>query len=303
MGGAFVAVATDSTATWWNPAALAAGPFLDASIGRSVTDLRPSLPARRDRTSWFTFASPPFGVSYYRLRLTEAGAASPTGQDRANRQAEGDVPLRSLSVTQLGVTLVQTLVPGVHLGATLKYVRGTLREPGADGANEPEELLDAGEAASGGDAQSRFDLDVGLMATAGPIRLGGVVRNLRQPEFTATDDGAGMRLPRQVRLGAAFDAEQVSALPLTLSIDADVRSYATATGDRKVVAVGAEQWLFGHRFALRGGGRFNTVGGRERAGTAGASVAVRSGLYLEGHLVTGGTADERGWGADARVSF
>ena len=27
MGGAFVAVASDSTATWWNPAGLAAGPF------------------------------------------------------------------------------------------------------------------------------------------------------------------------------------------------------------------------------------------------------------------------------------
>jgi hypothetical protein len=112
-----------------------------------------------------------------------------------------------------------------------------------------------------------------------------------------------MRLPRQVRLGAAFDAEKVSALPLMLSLDADVRTYATATGDRKVVAVGAEQWLFGHRFGLRGGGRFNTVGGRERAATVGASVAVRSGLYLEGHLVTGGSDDERGWGADARVSF
>ena len=33
MGGAFVAVADDSTATWWNPGALAAGPFVDVDAG------------------------------------------------------------------------------------------------------------------------------------------------------------------------------------------------------------------------------------------------------------------------------
>ena len=44
MGGAFVAVANDSSATWWNPGALADGPFLDAAIGFATTevDLRPS---------------------------------------------------------------------------------------------------------------------------------------------------------------------------------------------------------------------------------------------------------------------
>jgi len=31
MGGAFVAVADDSSGTWWNPAALATGPFVDLS--------------------------------------------------------------------------------------------------------------------------------------------------------------------------------------------------------------------------------------------------------------------------------
>ena len=35
MGGAFVAVADDSSATWWNPAAPAAGPFLDLAAGWS----------------------------------------------------------------------------------------------------------------------------------------------------------------------------------------------------------------------------------------------------------------------------
>src|SRR5688572_15574551 len=35
MGGAFVAVANDSSATWWNPAGLADGPFLDTATARA----------------------------------------------------------------------------------------------------------------------------------------------------------------------------------------------------------------------------------------------------------------------------
>jgi len=47
LGGAFVAVANDSSATWWNPAALAAGPFLDLAIATSGTDSSSLAPASR----------------------------------------------------------------------------------------------------------------------------------------------------------------------------------------------------------------------------------------------------------------
>src|SRR5687767_15417468 len=50
MGGAFVAVASDSSATWWNPAGIAAGPFVDIALARSVTERAGELPAARDRT-------------------------------------------------------------------------------------------------------------------------------------------------------------------------------------------------------------------------------------------------------------
>src|SRR5437773_12382251 len=71
MGGAFVAVAADSTATWWNPAGLATGPFSDVSLGSGITDLKEQVPARRDRVSWFAATAPAVGVSYYRLRITD----------------------------------------------------------------------------------------------------------------------------------------------------------------------------------------------------------------------------------------
>jgi hypothetical protein len=71
MGGAFVAVADDSTATWWNPGALAAGPFLDISLARAVTEKAGELPVDRQEASGFALGTPPFGFSYYRLRITD----------------------------------------------------------------------------------------------------------------------------------------------------------------------------------------------------------------------------------------
>lgn len=300
MGGAFVAVAADSTASWWNPAGLATGPFSDISAGRGVTDLREAVPARRDRVSWFAATSPAVGVSYYRLRITDIRGFSPTGTGAANRQdTRTDVSIRSLSVSSLGLTLVQSILPGIHAGATLKYVRGTLRAGADDASRAIGDLLDTGEDLTGGDADNHFDLDAGLIGAIGPVRIGGVMRNVRRPKFA---DGA-MQLPRQTRVGAAIDLEKAGGPPFIAALDADVKTYATATGDRRVIAVGAEQWLFAKRIGIRGGGRFNRVGAQERTSTAGVSIGVRNGLYLEGHIVRGGSDAERGWGFGSRVTF
>jgi long-chain fatty acid transport protein len=304
MGGAFVAVADDSSATWWNPGALAAGPFIDMAIGRAVSDSAREIPSRRDRASWFAVGTPPFGLSYYRLQVTEAGTPPPTGEEPDGRQDEpGTVPVRSLSARQFGVTIVQTLVSGVHVGTTLKYARGRVRSGVGASPLTANDLLDLGEDFEGGEADNRFDLDIGVLAVTGPVRLGALVRNLREPEFGSDTTGGAIRLPRQVRVGAAYDGAGAGVVPLTISFDADLRRYGTVSGDRRVVALGAEGWLLRRRVGLRGGARFNTVGAESRAATAGLSVALRSGLYLDGHLVRGGDADERGWGIAARVSF
>ena len=47
----------------------------------------------------------------------------------------------------------------------------------------------------------------------------------------------------------------------------------------------------------------NRVGAGERALTAGASIAVRAGTFLEAHVTGSTTSIERGWGAGLRVSF
>jgi hypothetical protein len=309
MGGAFVAVASDSSATWWNPGGIAAGPFVDVALARSLTERPEELPAASDQASWFAVATPPAAFSYYRLRITDIQPFDPTAgpvADRDNRRA--GLPVRSLSTSQLGVTLVRTLSPGVHAGTTLKYVRGTLRHGREDSLAPPSDLLALGADYEGGDAQSRFDLDVGLLAVAGSVRLGVLVKNVREPEFDApglTPDAAPTRmtLPRQVRVGAAFDPENATGVPLVVALDADVRTYSTSAGERRMVALGVEHWFLTKRLGVRGGGRMNTRGERELTATAGLTVALRGGLYLDGHATRGRETDERGWGLATRISF
>lgn len=309
MGGAFVAVASDSSATWWNPAGLATGPFVELSWAKNLVEVTERLPAWRHRTSWFALGTPVLGLGYYRLRITEVGPLDPTGQAAAGREDEGaDVLVRSLAVNQMGVTLVQTLISGVHVGTTLKYLRGTVGDGREDSLTPAPDLLVRGENLDGEGVESRFDLDVGVIGIAGPFRLGAVVRNLREPEFvlggsTADASSTRFRLPKQIRVGAAFAADSAGGVPLTVAFDMDVRTYPTPSGERRMVAVGAEHWLLARRVGLRAGGRVNTRGAREQVATVGFTVAAGAGLYLDGHAVRGGSAEERGWGLGARISY
>ena len=206
------------------------------------------------------------------------------------------MPVRSLAVSQLGVTVVQTLLPGVHAGATLKYVRGAVHAGRDDSLAAPGELLDRGEALDTAARSGDLGVDLGVLAVAGVVRIGARMGNVREPEV------GGMRMPRQTRVGLAIDPEPVTGLPLTVALDADVTAYDAGTGTRRMVAVGAEQWWFARRLGLRGGGRANTTGARERIGTAGASVALRPGMFVDAH-VSRGSAHEAGWSVTARVSF
>jgi hypothetical protein len=296
MGGAFVAVASDSSATWWNPAGLAAGPFLDVAIAHATTELPDASQARRDHSSWFALGTPPVGLSFYKLQATQVRTFGvPDGAGGGGPRAQA----ASWSGTQLGVTVVQTLTSGVHVGGTLKYLRGTFRTNPQIGPGTPATLLDRGDTLKGGEAENHVDVDLGLLAIAGAMRFGAVVRNLHEPHFA----GDQFTLARQMRVGAALNGEELDATPFIISLDADVLRYASASGDRRVIAVGAERWLGPRRLAIRAGGRLNTVGAREHSATVGASFALRAGMYVDGHAVRGGAADDRGWGVAARVSF
>ena len=213
MGGAFVAVANDASAVWWNPGGLAEGPFLDMSLTRATTEIDRGAAAGRESISGFFVGTPPAGFSYYRLRISQL----PTGAGQPGREDEqAGIPLRSLSATQLGVSIVQSFLDGVHAGATLKYVRGRVGAGLADVGPPGSDLLDRADDVEGGDVQNRFDLDVGVLAVGGPLRIGAVVRNVRAVSFDAADPSAPpIRLPRQARVGAALDLAR-EGVPLTL---------------------------------------------------------------------------------------
>ena len=301
MGGAFVAVANDSSATWWNPAGLATGPFLDLALARVSAESSDTLPASRTGLWSFSLTTPPLGVSYYRLQITDIRAnasTAPAGADREDRAA--GVGIRSLSISQFGATVLHTITTGVSAGATVKYLRGAagVREMDpADGPMVPSELLSEGDNLSGGESGGTVDVDLGVLAIVGPVRLGATARNLREPRF------GDRRVSRQVRAGVAFDGAATGRTPVLVSLDVDLRRYAAAMGDRRVIAIGGEHWLRPRRVALRGGARFNTVGEQDRTVSAGASVAARAGLFIDGFAAVGSTTSESGWGIAARVSF
>ncbi len=247
MAGAFVAVADDSTAVYWNPAGLAtAGP-----LGMTIEWVRfrsgdPGAPpeAGPDARSarFMSLGTWPIGFSYARL---ETVALVPDS-------GSGDTVATTLRTSQWGATLLQTVVPGLVVGSTLKYVRGTIASEPVTGAT----AHDALDAAMGRDGRTtgRFDLDLGVMADLSRVRVGVTSRNLRQPSFPGLADSS-VQLQRQTRLGvAAFPADG-----LTLAMDVDLDTVDLRGGLRRVIAAGGEERL-GSRVMVRGGARWNLEG-------------------------------------------
>ena len=260
MGGAFVAVADDASAIYWNPAGLASGAFgsvvIDYGRLKNGDAGDPALLEPRARRSGTLVAVgiPPFGLGYYRLAVDAAAAAAPSGAAvPGGRGAVREVT--TLVTDHFAVTLVQSLADGLHVGAALKLVRG---QAYADAAPvvPGESVADAWEtAADQAASQTKGDVDAGIMIDRGRWRIGVVGRNLTAPTFTARS-GRRVQLDRQARAGIAL-------LPvdrLTLAIDADVTVTDGLDGRRRAVAAGGEYWLSAARIvAVRIGARAHTI--------------------------------------------
>src|SRR5205807_9988486 len=106
--------ADDATATWWNPAGLAHGPYFNSIIefGKLQDPAVPTGASGEALSSWrmaarsVTAAYPAFGASYYRLRVSEIRAIGPTAGAPLDRQDQGpaSVRLSSLLLQQHGPT-------------------------------------------------------------------------------------------------------------------------------------------------------------------------------------------------------
>ena len=285
MAGAFVGVADDASAVYWNPAGLATGAivsFLVTFSEEKFSSDDPQAAADERHTGRMVALSlPPIGLAYYRAGAYGIAVAPPAVTSPSSRE-EVRRSVQALTTSVVGVSLLQSLTDHIVVGATPKVVRGS--------------------------GDTAFDVDAGVMIAVERIRIGLVARNLTTPAFAhaAADgpggDGAEIELSREVRAGAAWGSQWPGNSRLTVSVDADVTARLTPIGDRRDIAAGLETWSGDRRLSVRGGIRRSTIGAARTAVAGGASWAVRPTMFVEGH-VTAGELSERGWSIGVRMGF
>ncbi|MCA1585224.1 MAG: conjugal transfer protein TraF, partial [Acidobacteria bacterium] len=253
---------------------------------------------------------PPLGLSYYRLRSTEVGAPGPAGDGQLGREREWRT-LHTLTTHNVGVTVLQSVGERLTVGATAKLIVATAGSAivDASGVTVADGLNDA--EALGTTRHVRGDVDAGLMADFGRLRVGLVGRHLTAPEFDLHDVGSVQRvaggtgtarLGREARLGLAWGSGWPGRARAIVALDADLTRRVTSTTTRRDVAAGVETWWRDARLGVRGGVRASTVGETRAVVTGGASLAVTAGIFVDGHVAVG-QEDLRGWGVGARVVF
>jgi hypothetical protein len=237
---------------------------------------------------------PALGLSYYRLRST---ILTPVADGR-RAIAVDELRLDTLVTHHSGATLVQSIAPGVAVGATLKLVRGIASSTIVPDGDRDALLGDATELS--GKGSTKFDADIGVMASRGALKVGLTVRNLSQPEFkTATTDGSvALSLRRQARAGIAVTPSE----GWVVGADLDLTRTRGSLGDERSFAAGSERRI-GRKAFVRGGLRLNTAGPRNPAVAAGGSYAVAGSLLLDAQVTGGSDRAQRGWGVSARFVY
>ncbi len=307
MAGAFVAVADDATATWWNPAGLGGGAYLSAVVERGQLrepgEPLPGAAATRNGTSGFAFAYPAMGLSYYRFRVSELGQIDSIGAVQPSRQDQRlvDPVIRSMSMSAFGVTVGQSIGNHVIVASTLRLLRAgavittDLADP--DPLERAEDLSVSRHTAG--------DVDLGVMLRFGAVSVGGTLKHVGEPEFG--DGRERIVLARQGRAGVAVKRGRTGVLSSLIgAVDVDLTTRTTVFGDERRVAAGGELGLFNSRLLLRGGLSANTQATpRQWQQSAGTSVALRTGVYVDAAIApesSSGTS-RAGWSVSLRTVY
>jgi hypothetical protein len=271
MAGAFVAVADDATASWWNPAGLATSvSFADLIVLADQAGAR-----------GVALGFPSLGLSYYRLNISQIQPSGSTALAASNRQDLGATGTGlpspgSFELDQFGATMGQSIGGHLVVASTLKLVHAH--------------------------SDTRADLDLGAMASLGAVRLGLTVRDIRSPTFGSGD---GMfELARRARAGVAVIAPPHGRLDrLTVAFDADLTTAPVDGRDARHIAGGVEAWVLGRRLGVRGGIGVNTMGDGGSFQAFGLSVAPVPRVYVDGAVTRGSDAVHDQWGLDLRLTF
>lgn len=308
MAGAFVGVADDASAVYWNPAGLATGAIVSFLVNFSEEKTAPgdlqTAEGQRDTGRIVALSLPPIGLAYYRVGAYGTAVPTPAVTGPPSRE-EVRRSVQALTISTVGVSLLQSLTEYIVVAATPKLVFGSAAR-GVSSALLASEALDAASDLDGrGDAT--FDIDAALMVAVERLRVGVVARNLTTPAFATgredrPEDGDAIEVGREVRAGIAWGSAWPGNSRLSVSLDADFVSRVTPFGDRRDIAGGVETWWRDRTIALRAGGRRSTVGEPRGAITGGVSYAVRPSIFVEGH-VAAGERSERGWSVGLRAGF
>jgi hypothetical protein len=236
----------------------------------------------------------PLGATWYRLSTTSARVLTAGPVPPPVGTAAG---LSRLTTHHLGVNVLQTIVSGLHVGATVKYVYGNAGVAGiAPAPGDPLEV--AGDLA--GEGSHRADLDAGVMLDLPRVKVGLAGRNLFEPTFDTPTPGRRLQLDRHIRAGLAVRA----TAGLLVSLDSDLTTTEEPTGEWRSLAAGAEQRFWQDRAAIRGGFRVSTTGEWRPVVTTGGSISLRSGVYADGYLALGiDEASPDAFAVGLRVTF
>lgn len=309
MGGAFVGVADDGTAIYWNPAGLAAGSYFSLALDHGVGE--PTQQGNRGGDSKNTIigvSMPALGLGYYRLEARSVVPSLlllPVDEVPSSRNLSAVEPVRvnSLVTHHTGVTLVQSLMQGVAVGTTLKAVNGSAASTLVD-AVTVEGALDRDVDEVFGDSRTEFDFDIGVMASGGGLKVGLTVRNVLEPGFQLPGGGDELTLDRQARAGLSY---QVHTNWLAAA-DFDLLRSRDAFGERRDIALGVEGKVIGRAY-VRSGLSFNTVdtpGIEDERGLAysiGGSYAPKAAIFIDGQLTTGDDRTGRRWSVATRFVY
>lgn len=259
MGAAYVAVSSDATATYWNPA------FLGHLEKNEIYFMHSELFA--DITLDFvSFVYPVSGLGTVGLSLTAIGYGDMTitTVDDPEGLNTGEFSAASFA---LGVSYGRQLTDAFAIGGTFKYISESIWNSKATG----------------------IALDVGTVFTTPfrGIRLGVSISNFGQkmqisgddllvqqdidPNIGGNNTSVNARLatdrfdlPLSLRIGAAYDALKTDNSRLTVEVDG-----LHPNDNSESVNTGAELALLGERFFLRGGYRNLFLDDNENSYSAG----------------------------------
>src|SRR5918993_3875271 len=201
MAGAFVGVADDASAVYWNPAGLATGAIVSflVSFSEEKFSLENSQASADERHTGriVALSLPPIGLAYYRLGAYGTAVAPPAVTSPSSRE-EVRRSVQALTTSMVGVSLLQSLTDHIVVGLTPKVVRGS--------------------------GDTAFDVDAGVMIAVERIRVGLVARNLTTPSFGnaaagAPGDGSEVELSREVRAGVAWGSRWPGNSRLMVAVD------------------------------------------------------------------------------------